>query len=184
MVRADDVSGSDASPRMYLVGFMGAGKSTVGARLAERLACPFVELDDRIEERADATIPELFRTRGEEAFRDLEHRELRRVSRLDPPRVIACGGGVPLFERNRRILSETGRTVCLRVSPETALKRVGDADDRPLFPSGQDRERQLKRLWEKRQDAYNAFEFSVDTDDRTPAEIVDVILEHLDGSTG
>lgn len=171
----------DSPRRLYLVGFMGAGKSTVGRTLADRLGWDFVELDAEIEGVAGRTIPAIFREEGEPAFRDLEHRVLRRVSRREPPCVVACGGGVPLSERNRRILMETGLPVHLMVRPETVLERLDQDGSRPLLPGGDRREERLKRLWQERQDAYNAFDRSVVTDDRSVDDVVDRVLALLDG---
>jgi len=177
MVPADDVS--PPPRRVYLIGFMGAGKSTVGARLARRLGWPFVELDREIEKEAGRSIPEIFRAEDEEGFRDREHRVLRRVGRGDAPCVVACGGGVPLYERNRRILRETGIPIHLEVSPDTVLRRLGEDASRPLLPSGEGREKRLKRLWHQRQDAYNGFERSVSTEGCSPDEVVEKVLARL-----
>lgn len=180
MVPGTDVT-VDAPRRLYLVGFMGAGKTTVGRGLADRLGWDFVELDQEIETVAGRGIPAIFREEGEEAFRDLEHRVLRRVSRRDPPCVVACGGGVPLSADNREILTETGIPVHLIVRPETVLDRLGEDDSRPLLPAGDRREERLKRLWQERQDAYNAFDRSVVTDGRSVEDVVDRVLALLDG---
>lgn len=166
--------------RLYLVGFMGAGKSTVGKRVAKRLEWDFVELDDRIEARSGRPIPTIFREEGEQAFRDLEGQILREIARGETPCVVACGGGVPLRADNRRVLRETGIPIHLMVRPETVLDRVGKDANRPLLPSGEGRQERVKRLWEERQDAYNAFDRSVVTDDRSPGEVADRVIALLE----
>ncbi len=170
----------DPARRLYLVGFMGAGKSTVGRLVAKRLEWRFVELDDRIEARSGRSIPTIFREEGEQAFRDLEGQILREVARGETPCVVACGGGVPLRAENRRVLRETGVPIHLIVHPETVLDRVGEDGGRPLLPSGEDREKRVKRLWEERQDAYNAFDRSVVTDDRSPGDVADRVIALLE----
>lgn len=117
---------------VFLTGFMGAGKSTVGRLVAERLGRPFVDLDAVIEEREGATVADLFRQRGEDGFRLAEHDALAALG-AHPDSVIATGGGVVLREDNRVVLSQLGTVVYLAVTPEEALARLGDAADRPLL---------------------------------------------------
>lgn len=120
---------------IFLTGFMGAGKSSVGRLVAEALRRPFVDLDVEIERREGATIPELFSSLGEEGFRHAEHEAL--ASRADTePSVVATGGGVVMREDNRRLLRETGIVVYLAVTPEEAVSRIGGAEGRPLLAGG------------------------------------------------
>lgn len=112
-----------------LVGFMGSGKSTVGARIAERTGLPLVDLDARIE-AAHGSIPALFAARGEAGFRELESQALREVT---GPCVLATGGGTPLAPRNRAWLETHTDTVFLDVPLEVCRRRVGDGDARPLW---------------------------------------------------
>ncbi|MDY0341438.1 MAG: 3-dehydroquinate synthase [Coriobacteriia bacterium] len=117
---------------IFLTGFMGAGKSTVGRLLAERLGRPFVDLDVLIEEREGAPVRELFRERGEEGFRRGEHDALAALG-ASPDAVVATGGGVILREDNRVTMKQLGKVVYLAVTPEEAIARVGDGADRPLL---------------------------------------------------
>lgn len=117
---------------IFLTGFMGAGKSTVGRIVAERLGRPFVDLDSLIEERESASVRELFRQRGEEGFRLAEHDALAALG-ASADAVIATGGGVILREDNRVVLGQLGSVVYLAVTPEEAIARLGDAADRPLL---------------------------------------------------
>ncbi|MBN2248381.1 MAG: bifunctional shikimate kinase/3-dehydroquinate synthase [Coriobacteriia bacterium] len=117
---------------LFLTGFMGAGKSTVGRLVAERLGRPFIDLDSLIEERESATVSELFRMRGEDGFRLAEHDALASLG-AQPDAVIATGGGVVLREDNRVVLPQLGVVVYLAVTPEEVIARLGDAADRPLL---------------------------------------------------
>lgn len=117
---------------IFLTGFMGAGKSTVGRMVAERLGRPFVDLDALIEEREAASVAEIFRQSGEEGFRLAEHDALAALG-ASADAVIATGGGVILREDNRVVLRQLGTVIYLAVTPEEAIARLGDAADRPLL---------------------------------------------------
>lgn len=117
---------------IFLTGFMGAGKSTVGRLVAERLGRPFIDLDSYIEERESAAVTELFRTRGEDGFRLAEHDALASLG-ARPDSVIATGGGVVLRADNRVVLSQLGTVIYLAVTPEEVMARLGDAAGRPLL---------------------------------------------------
>jgi len=118
---------------VYLVGFMGAGKSAVGESLAEMLRWPFVDLDREIEKRAAMTIPEIFRYCGEARFRNLETEELKRVSGLTDA-VVALGGGAFCSVENREIVARTGVSVWLDAPLELLFERCcAEAAARPLF---------------------------------------------------
>ncbi len=120
--------------RVYLVGFMGSGKTTVGERLAETLGVPFVDLDRAIEERAGATVGEIFEHRGEPAFRRLEQQALRETLKHERV-VVATGGGAMTVAANLELMRGAGITVWLDLALATILERVGSRPEgeRPLF---------------------------------------------------
>lgn len=120
---------------VFLTGFMGAGKSSVGRLVAARMERPFVDLDAEIERRERSTIPEIFRARGESGFRDAEHAALEELTGGSPS-VVATGGGVVLRDDNQVLLRRHGTVVYLAVTPEEAMARVGEAGDRPLLANG------------------------------------------------
>lgn len=122
---------------LFLIGFMGAGKSSVGRMLAADLGVPFLDLDEAITAQAGRSIAEIFESQGEEAFRQLETEAL--LSLQDSPQsVVACGGGVVLTAANRSALKGMGTVLYLQVDAAEALARIGDTSTRPLLsgPAG------------------------------------------------
>lgn len=126
-----------------LVGMMGVGKSSVGRKLAQALAMPFVDADEAIEQAAKMTIPEIFATYGEPYFRDGERRVIARLieqPEAGRPRVIATGGGAFVNPETRRLILEKAIPVWLDSEVETLLERIGRKDNRPLLKQGDPRE--------------------------------------------
>lgn len=158
---------------------MGAGKSTVGEVLAERLGWPFEDLDDLIEREEGRSIPEVFENDGESAFRDLETKYLRQFSRREPPFVLAVGGGAPVQERNREIMARTGLEVFLHVPFPVAFRRIRADDHRPLVPDGPDAERKLRDLWESRREDYLEAEWIIECNDDDPDTVATRIEQRL-----
>lgn len=119
--------------RVFLVGFMGAGKSSTGRALARRLAVPFVDLDECIEAQFGASVAAIFATRGEAAFRAEERRQLALCARF-PAVVVATGGGTFAQEANRQLIARLGVSVFLDVPWGEVVRRLpGKRDERPLF---------------------------------------------------
>jgi shikimate kinase len=145
--------------RIYLTGFMGAGKSAVGRRLAERLGMPFVDLDEEIEKRSGLRVREIFEWHGEAEFRRLEQETLRATGEL-PDVVVATGGGTVTFEANARWMKENGLTVWLNPAFGTIVGRIGGLGkkDRPLFRD----EAQALTLYRERLQAYRQADLTVD----------------------
>lgn len=155
---------------IVLVGFMGTGKSTVGRLLAQRLKMPFVDLDRRIEKEAGKTIPEIFGSDGEAAFRARETQAVQEVSRLSS-HVIATGGGVMCDERNVEALKASGLLVCLTASPEVILARtMPTLRARPLL-AGADPKQRIEQLLALRTPYYARADLTIDTTGRSPEEI-------------
>ena len=109
--------------RIFLTGYMGAGKTTLGKAFARKLNIPFIDLDWYIEERFHKTVGELFTERGEAGFRELERNMLHEVAEFENV-VISTGGGAPCFYDNMEFMNETGSTVYLKVSVEELAKRL------------------------------------------------------------
>lgn len=125
---------------IYLIGYMGSGKTTLGKALAARCDIRFIDLDDYIEDRAGKSIKEIFASEGEAAFRELERRSLIEVGGMDDT-VIACGGGTPCFGENMELMNRNGVTVHLLTSHQRLLERLklGRAK-RPLIANLNDEE--------------------------------------------
>lgn len=119
--------------KIYLLGYMGCGKSTVGKNLAAALGLPWIDLDTEIETRYKISVPAFFAKYGETAFRDIEHQVLTDISAL-PEGVVSTGGGVPCFYDNMDLMNRTGLTIYLEATPELILSRIGEhASKRPVF---------------------------------------------------
>lgn len=126
--------------RVFLMGFMGAGKTTFGNALAKELKVPFYDLDWFIERRYKKSISELFAESGEQAFREIEKDMLHEVGEMDNV-VIACGGSTPLFFDNMDYMLKKGQTLYLKVSNNILFKRLKEAKDtRPLIANKSDEE--------------------------------------------
>lgn len=165
-----------------LVGFMGAGKSSVGKALAERLAAAFVDVDERIEKAEGKSIAQIFASLGEERFRELERSAVRDAVSV-PGRVVAVGGGAFVNEGNRRALKAYAPVVFLDVSVESVLERIPEDRSRPLFGGGKDPEK-LRALMESRRPAYEEADFTVSTDRASVAEVADRIVALLERRPG
>lgn len=169
----------DTRRHLVLVGLMGAGKTTVGERCAARLDRPFVDTDDLVETLAGRPVAELFATDGEAAFRVFERQAVADACASPAPLVIACGGGAVLDPTSRRQLHTSGFVVWLRAPPAVLAARV-DADqvERPLLAAGS--RPTLTRLAETRAPVYEVVaDVAITTDDRTPDEVTDTVLEEL-----
>jgi shikimate kinase/3-dehydroquinate synthase len=155
-----------AGRSIVLVGLMGAGKTSIGRRLAARLGLPFRDADQEIELAAGCTIPELFARYGEPAFRDGERRVIRRLLAGDPM-VVAFGGGAFMDPQTRETTRAEATSVWLRCTLPTLVRRVATRDNRPLL-NGRDREETLRDLMEQRYPVYAEADLIVDCGDEPP----------------
>jgi len=160
--------------RVALIGFMGAGKSTVGRLLASRLRYAFLDLDAWIEGQRGQSIRQIFETEGEEAFRLLERDALAALASHRKV-VIAAGGGAPMSEDNRAFFRDAA-TFYLEISFEEFLRRTAGSPDRPL--RGRPLE-ELRALFESRLPVYRKLGVIVSSEGRTPPQVVEEILEKL-----
>jgi shikimate kinase len=174
---------ADTLPRpevpIVLVGLMGAGKSTVGRRLARRLGLAFVDSDEEIERAADHTIPEIFGRFGEASFRDGERRVLRRLIE-DGPKVVATGGGAFMDSETRALILKRCLAVWLDADVETLAARVVRRGHRPLL-ADKDPAVLLRDLAEVRNPVYAQAHLRVVSDsgphDRTVGRIIEALAE-------
>jgi shikimate kinase len=164
------------TPAIYLVGFMGCGKSAVGRTLADELGWSFFDLDEEIEKVAGCAIAHIFDTCGEAAFRQMETAALqKRIAsvRTGRPQVISLGGGAFSMQENFDLAFNHGITIWLDTPYEVIERRVAAETHRPL---ARDPER-MRRLFESRRDDYARADFRVEPRDDDPAHVVASILE-------
>lgn len=150
---------------IVLVGLMGAGKSCVGRRLAEKLSLPFVDSDVEVEKAAGCSVTDIFDVYGEPAFRDCERRVIQRLLE-DGPAVIATGGGAFMDEATRTAIRSSAVSVWLRAAPETLFQRTKRNKDRPLLQN-EDPLGTLQSLAATRYPIYGEANVIVDTDDES-----------------
>lgn len=165
--------------RVYLIGLMGAGKSTVGKILAEAINWQFWDIDEAIETSSGKDISSIFETQGEKGFRDYETQALMETSGLDHA-IIPCGGGIVTREENIQFLRDH-LTVWLDVSPEEAASRLEHSDNRPLLNGCQNTLEKLRHILDSRQLAYEqAASIHMNTSGKKPEGIANEILEKLE----
>jgi shikimate kinase len=162
---------------VVLVGMMGAGKSSVGRRLALRLGIPFVDADAEIEKAAQMTIAEIFAIRGEPEFRSGEARVIARLLEAGP-RVMATGGGAFMNAQTRALIAAKGISVWLKAEFEVLMRRIRRRHDRPLLQT-EDPSATLRRLIDERYPVYALADLTVQSQDVPHDRIVDGVLRAL-----
>ena len=163
---------------IFLIGFMGSGKSTVAKYLSSAYQMKQIEMDEQIEKNEGRSISSIFEKEGEEYFRTLETELLKS---LDPREtfVVSCGGGAAVKEENVREMKEKGRIILLSAQPETVYVRVKNSHNRPLL-EGNMNVSYIKELMDKRQKLYErAADFQVKTDGRTAEDISEEIIKQI-----
>lgn len=164
--------------KIVLVGLMGAGKTSIGRRLATRLGLPFSDADDEIEKAAGSSIEDIFERLGEERFREGERRVIARL--LDgPPIVLATGGGAFMDPDTRKVIAENGISIWLKSNIDTLVKRTSKRKNRPLLKNKNHRE-VLKRLIEVRYPIYQLADIIIDSLDVSAEETLHQVVKSLD----
>jgi shikimate kinase len=158
---------------IYLVGFMGTGKSSVGRELARKKKWQFLDLDELIELREKRTIPEIFAKEGEPYFRRAEKRVLLEVSR-ERKFVVACGGGIVLDAENIKVMQESGKIICLKATPQVILRRTSGYVHRPLLNVPQPKEK-IELLLKLRAPYYAQADKTIDTSKLSLKQVVEKI---------
>jgi shikimate kinase len=167
---------------IVLIGLMGAGKTAVGRRLANRLELPFIDADTEIEVAAGASISEIFAEHGESYFRQGERKVIKRL--LDSgPQVLATGGGAYMNPETRASIKARGLSVWLKADLKVLLKRVGRRDSRPLLTRG-DPEKVMKKLIEERYPIYEEADVTVESRDVPHDVIVGAVIDALAAELG
>ncbi len=172
-----------ADKHLYLAGFRGSGKSSVGRLLASHLGRTWTDCDDQIEAEADCSIREIFAQHGEAGFRDLELRTIAAIAAL-PPAVVSLGGGAILRAENRELIRGSGVCVWLRVDADTVMRRLTadatTADRRPALTALPQREEIQKLLADRRPLYEQVADLQLDTSGRAIEEIAEQILRQLE----
>ena len=165
---------------IYLIGFMGAGKSTIARALVRELGFPLVEMDEQIVKEQGMSINDIFEKYGEDHFRDIETQLVDNLAEKKGV-IVSCGGGVVVRPQNTKRMKESGRIVFLTATPETVYERVKNSSDRPIL-NGHMNVDYIAGLMEKRRALYeNAADISVATDGKTREAICREILDRLEG---
>ena len=165
------------SHTLVLVGMMGAGKSSVGKRLAGALNLPFKDADEEIERAAGHTISEIFALRGESEFREGERRVIARL--LDePPHVLATGGGAFVNPETRALVKQKAVSIWLKADPEVLARRIGRKDTRPLL-RGREPRALLAELLQAREPSYSQADLVIESSDGPHQNTVETIIAAL-----
>jgi shikimate kinase len=157
---------------IYLVGFMGSGKSTVGKILAEKLNMNFIDIDKLIEEKEGMKIKDIFGQRGESYFRELERKQMKAIVNQEGL-VVSTGGGLGANLDNINLMKKNGDVIWLDVSLNTVLDRLKNDQDRPLLKQPIEK---IKQLFEERKNVYRLANIRINADKKTPSQIVEEIL--------
>ena len=165
---------------IYLVGFMGTGKTVIGKELAKKKKWQFVDLDELIELKEKRSIFDIFAQEHEPYFRKVEKQVLKEVSR-EKKFVVACGGGIVMDKDNIQVMKQTGTVVCLTAKPEVILKRVSGSSHRPLLNvSGP--KKQIDLLLKMRAPFYALADKTIDTSKLSVTQVVGRILKIVNES--
>lgn len=165
---------------IILIGFMGAGKTSIGEQLAYFKSQKLIDTDRMVERKAGMTISEIFERSGEAEFRRLETEVLKELLAQSGGEIISVGGGLPLRVENRQLLKKLGVVIYLKVRPETVLERLEGDSTRPLL-LGEHREETVKDLLAHRDPIYeSAAHLAIPVDGRTVEQIADEILKAMD----
>lgn len=163
---------------IFLIGFMGAGKSTIAGELKEKLAMDRVEMDQLIVEKQGMSISEIFDEYGESYFRNLESNTLIEMQKRKQT-IVSCGGGVVMRDENADHMKKNGRVVLLTAKPETIYERVKDSDERPILNNNMNVEF-IESLMEKRRQKYDSVaDITVATDGKNVTGICEEIIAKL-----
>ncbi len=163
---------------IVLVGLMGAGKSTIGRRLAKELHVEFRDSDDEITDAAGCSIADLFSIHGEEIFRDLEKRVITRMLTDGTPRVLATGGGAWMNPDIRKLTRQHAHSLWLRADLDVLVDRVARKNTRPLLEQG-DKRAILQKMMEERNPCYAQADHVIDSDAGNHESVVQQIIQTL-----
>lgn len=167
--------------KIFLVGFMGSGKSTLGKKIAKKLNLPFFDLDDCIEQKTGKKIAELFNDNGESFFRDIESQQLTELINNEEKYIISLGGGTPCFNNNMDLINNSGASVYLKYNTGILVSRLENAKaDRPLLKNKSKEELSafVGDLLNKREKYYLKSKFIIEGTNITSNQILDLLFQN------
>lgn len=163
---------------LVLIGMMGAGKTSLGRRLATALDLPFYDSDDEVEAAAGCSVADIFATQGEAAFRDAEHLIIKRLLSAPRPTIISTGGGAFIQPRNHELIQRQGLSLWLDAPVEVLLKRTAKRNTRPLLRQGNPEET-LTRLLQERGPVYQTAHLRCDSSHGTLDQLTTRIISQI-----
>lgn len=163
---------------IYLIGFMGTGKTSAARHLTELTGLPAVDTDSIIEDRLGMSTNEIFSTRGEEFFRNMETEILRELAEKDNL-IVACGGGIVLKDENIHLMKESGKTVLLTAQPETILKRLEADSSRPLLKQRNKDVAVITMMNQRKHQYEKAADIIIKVDSISPSETAHKIIVEI-----
>lgn len=181
MPHSNDLPELNITHPIFLIGFMGCGKTTMGKKIARKSNTPFVDLDQMIVDQEGMSISDYFAMHGEEAFRETETQVLRSISQS--PSIISTGGGTPCFNNNMQWMKENGTSVYLKLPPRALLKRLSgkEGSTRPLLQNKTEEEILdfITMKLDERKEFYEQADLIVDIQNMNPNLVLDLILTKL-----
>lgn len=164
--------------KLFILGFMGCGKTKLGKKIAHHLRVPFIDLDQKIEDQNNQSITRLFKEIGEERFREIEQQSLIEVINENSDFVLSVGGGTPCFFNNMDLMNQSGKTIYLKLPPEVLYGRLRSAkENRPLIANLSDGELKIfvsNKLLE-REKYYSLAQVIDDSTNKSPKQIISLI---------
>ncbi len=163
--------------RVFLIGYMGSGKTTIGRLLAEQLGFSFIDLDTYIENRFQKKVRDIFAQQGEEKFREIEHRMLAEVSEMENI-VVSTGGGAPCFHDNMRLINESGISIYIKSSAKDLAKRLSKAKDkRPLLHGKTDEDLPLfiQEMLTAREPFYTQATYIINNNEKAETAVTEIL---------
>ena len=162
--------------KIFLIGMMGSGKSSVGELLSKSIDLKFIDIDQVIQKEEGDTINDIFKKKGETYFREIETIKLKKIKDFA---IVSCGGGIIKKENNRKFIKKSGITFYLKAKVETLEKRLINDKERPLIDKS-DLKKSLEKIYYERKNLYkNCANFTIQTDDTSLNDICDLIIEKL-----
>ncbi|NUM51783.1 MAG: shikimate kinase [Flavobacteriales bacterium] len=162
---------------IFLVGFMGSGKTSIGSLLAQKLNYNFIDTDEEIEKQSKLSITDLFKEKGEQFFREREKEVLQQILVNESTTVIATGGGMPCFYENMEKMLREGVVIYLKCSPEEIAKRVLVKNSRPLLNAKGNMLGHIQEMLSVRENIYSKAHFTTDVSDRQTQEVLNNIYD-------